>query len=47
VIRLWRRIRGFYLTDKTKQAIAERECVHDGDFDRPMCSECSAFYNGM
>lgn len=36
---LLRRIRDWYLTLRTRDAIAERECRHDGS--EPMCMDCT------
>ena len=41
---IWERLRGWWITGRTHNAIAERECVHDGS--EPMCRECAWAYNG-
>jgi hypothetical protein len=35
---LWRRVRDFYITLRTEEKIAERECRHDRS--QPQCVAC-------
>jgi len=40
---IWGRVRDALVTARTRAAIAERECQHDGS--EPWCRSCAAFYN--